>query len=152
MEIYLVRHGSAAAGPDDAARALSEEGRKSVRRVADRLRGSAIHVDRIEHSPLRRAAETAEIFGEALGAPLREVPDLIPGSDIAFVRDRLEGERPASVMLVGHNPFMESMAALLLTGDPESRVLTFHTAGVAHVAPSGFRYSCDWLLSPLTAG
>jgi phosphohistidine phosphatase len=152
MEIYLVRHGKAEPGPGDAARALTSDGRGAIGLVAARLGAMGVRVDRIDHSPLRRAVETAEILGRELGGPLSEAPDLLPGSDVLSVRRRLGAEDPGAIMLVGHNPFMEDLAALLLAEEPDRRILTLQTGAVAHLRPLAWRYSCDWLLTPDAAG
>ena len=62
--LYLVRHGEAD-GHDDDSR-LTDRGRAQAARAAARLAGSVI--DSVYHSPLPRAAETARILADGLGA------------------------------------------------------------------------------------
>ena len=50
MLLYLVRHGKAEAGPDDARRELTEGGSKSVRRVARALEHAGTRVEGVQHS------------------------------------------------------------------------------------------------------
>ena len=62
--LYLVRHGQAD-GHDEASQ-LTDQGREQAARAAARLVGTGIA--EIHHSPLPRAAETARIIADALGA------------------------------------------------------------------------------------
>jgi phosphohistidine phosphatase len=146
MNLYLVRHGKAEQGGDDAKRRLTDKGRESVSRVARRLAKAGVAVDRIEHSGLVRAAETAEILGEALGGTVVENSSLLPSDDVAATADRLMGGDVESLMLVGHNPFMERLAALLL-GRAEADIIHFGTSQVALFSGDGRHWSLEWSLS-----
>jgi probable phosphoglycerate mutase len=64
--LYLVRHGEAAGGGG-----LSEAGQEQARRTGERLKN--LPVDRIHHSPLPRAAQTARLISGWLpGVPVAE--------------------------------------------------------------------------------
>jgi len=155
MELYLVRHAKAEAGPDDDVRRLSERGREAAETMARWLKRNRIEIARIEHSGLVRARQTAEAIAHRIEAPLVEVADLRPESDVQTVRTRLLTETAPSLMLVGHNPFMEILSGLLLAEDAELRPLTFHTASVARLVASGplaGRFGCDWLVTPSLVG
>jgi probable phosphoglycerate mutase len=73
--LYLVRHGEAAEGGG-----LSDAGEEQARRTGERLKN--LPVDRIHHSPLPRAAQTARLISAWLpGVPVAEsaiVGDYIP--------------------------------------------------------------------------
>lgn len=152
MDIYLVRHAKAEPGTDDEARGLTKGGRASAARVAALLAVSGAAPVRIEYSPLVRAVQTAEIIAGELRSPLAEANDLRPGRPVEAVRERLLTEQPDSIMLVGHNPFMERLASLLICEDPDALTLSFHTASVARLVPTGmglgWRFTCDWLVTP----
>jgi phosphohistidine phosphatase SixA len=152
VDLYLVRHAKAEAGQDDFQRALTKGGRRVAEDVAGAVKRAGVSAQRIEHSPLVRARQTAEIFAVELDAPLAECNDLRPDQTVELVRERLMSEPAQSLMLVGHNPFMEWLAATLLAEAAEVPLLTFHTCSVAKLvsvaSEPGWRYSCDWLLSP----
>jgi len=152
MEIFLVRHAKAEPGQDDAARRLTQKGREAAEAVARLLRRQGVSVARIEHSPLVRARETAEIIGRRIGSPLAESADLRPEADVGAVRQRLFDDPGGSVVLVGHNPFVGTLAGLLLAEDEKAAILSFHTGSVARLisVPSGlgWRFTCDWLITP----
>jgi phosphohistidine phosphatase len=136
MKVYLVRHAIAeekAASKKDADRALTEEGREKMERTAAGLRAMDVAIDVIASSPLRRARETAEIVGEALGKiPIEIVPELASGED---PRDALRAlkafARFSSVAAVGHQPDLGHLASLLLTGNPDAAWLPFKKGGIA---------------------
>ena len=117
--LYLLRHAHAGDperwSGDDAARPLSDKGRRQSERIA-RLLGSADEApDLFVTSPKVRAAETAEIVGKALGVevvvdrrlvgPLftEEVQDILLAAGVA--------QRPC---LVGHDPDFSSLLGELL--------------------------------------
>jgi len=117
MEIYLLRHGiaeNARPGAPDAERALTDEGKDKLRRVLKRAR---VEPSLILSSPYRRAVETAEVAGEALGYKGKVVrtkalvPEASPYDAWEELRGR-SGER--AVLLAGHEPMMSTLAAFLL--------------------------------------
>ena len=86
--LYLLRHAEAVAAEDDPARPLSEHGRDQVRAIATFIRErGGIAVERVWHSPLIRAVETAEIFCDQLDitATRREIDGLL--TILGFVRE-----------------------------------------------------------------
>src|SRR5437899_2009147 len=87
MHLLVVRHGiaegrkaSARTNRDDAARRLTAEGRRKMKNGALGLRQLVPEVDLLASSPLRRAADTAEIIARAYGElRVKQVPELAPG-------------------------------------------------------------------------
>lgn len=148
MLIYLVRHGKAEAGGHDAARRLTAGGRKAVRRVARKLANAGVRVDRIEHSGLIRAQETAEILAQAVGGEVRAVDGLGSSDDVVPVARRLGSEGGDSLMLVGHLPFMGCLASYLLTGAEDSLSLHFRTGAVTCLSADEGAWALEWLLPP----
>ena len=160
MHLYLVRHGPAAPKdprrwPDDTARPLTAEGVRKTRRAAAGFAREVPHLDRILSSPARRSHETARLFAAAFDAPPRlEVwTDLRPAAPPGPILDRLRRTvraPQAQVMVVGHQPGLEQLIGLALTGDsvPLSR---FSKAGAAAlefpraVQPGAARL--EWLLT-----
>lgn len=119
-ELILLRHAhaeSAAAGQDDIDRPLSREGLAEAEAAGKWLKDHGHLPDRIITSPARRTRETLEQVLHALGyveqRQDRRVYDATPGT-LMQVAD--EHREQARVMLVGHNPGLEQMAALLASG------------------------------------
>ena len=148
MLLYLVRHGKAESGADDAARKLSAKGRETVKRVAIRLADAGVRVQRIEHSGLVRAEETAGILAEALGGSPAAAPGLGPSDEVAAVAKRLGERGDESLMLVGHLPFMERLAAFLLSDDADAELVHFRTGAVACLSDEAGHWILEWFLSP----
>src|SRR6202789_528504 len=78
MILYLVRHGIAIdrsdpKSPAEADRPLTAEGVRKTRSAALGLRELEAKPDVLITSPYVRAAQTAEIFAEALGFPLDKI-------------------------------------------------------------------------------
>lgn len=115
MQILLVRHAIAEPMGPDAERALTDAGRRQFERVAAAVADRGWRPERVLHSPLRRARETAEILGRALHAPLEDCAELADAPSAELLA-RL---RSPSVALVGHEPWMSALAAWLLTGRRE---------------------------------
>ncbi len=134
-----MRHGKAEEAGlvrSDAERALTEEGREEVRRVARRLREARVRCPLVLSSPLVRARETAEIVASEWGDTIvQEAVELAPGGDLAawlpwLTAWRTRGE--GDVMLVGHAPGMGDWAEALVWGRSEGR-LAVKKAGVVGV-------------------
>ena len=124
MRIYLVRHSKAAKDPiyaTDAERPLTDRGREDAHLIAAQMARAGVEVHEIRHSGLLRAQQTAEIFAEHLKPPegVNAVAGLLFDDPVdVFARElRLE---PEPVMFVGHNPFIEELVGLLLTGSEGS--------------------------------
>jgi phosphohistidine phosphatase len=148
MRVYLVRHGKAEqTGGDDRIRALTEAGTKAVKRIARALERAEIRVDRVEHSGLVRARQTAEILHETVGGELAAVPGLLYDSDVEPVAYRLRGRSNDSLMLVGHMPFMGRLASHLLVGDSERDLLHFKTSAIACLSSEGGPWLLEWHLN-----
>lgn len=113
MELILWRHAEAAAGQPDAARPLTERGRRQAERMARFLAPRLPAELRVIVSPARRAQETAR----ALGRSFETVERIAPGCAVAEVLDAAgwpRSERP--VMVVGHQPTLGELAAKLVEG------------------------------------
>jgi phosphohistidine phosphatase len=116
MDVVLFRHAAAvAADPsvDDAARALSPHGRRRFARLARGVRRVGLRFDRLLHSPALRAVQTAELLSELVDGETMVTP-LLAASPERGVVDLLDG---ASIAVVGHSPYLEELAGLLLFGD-----------------------------------
>lgn len=146
--LYLVRHGKAEDGADDASRRLTDGGRRAVRHVAGRLQGAEVQIDRIEHSGLERARETAEILAAAVSGQVVEVSDLHPEDRVDRVSARLLDTDVSSLMLIGHLPFMARLASYLLTGQEDAGILHFKTSAVACLSIDSGQWTLEWFLPP----
>ncbi len=109
QRLYLLRHGEASDGYPDHSRQLNPAGRSEV---LDTLEQALKRIEppvQIFHSGLVRARQTAELAAQVLGAQSPQRLDGIdPGGNPAELCDQ---DMPAGdLMLVTHNPFVESLA------------------------------------------
>ncbi|MFZ5440712.1 MAG: SixA phosphatase family protein [Myxococcota bacterium] len=112
MELTLIRHAIAEDGDDDFARPLSGRGRKRFTAEVARLETMGVRFERVLHSPLTRAVQTAELL-RPLTDGLEETPLLAKAPTRALL-EACSGER---VALVGHEPHLSALLAWLVLGD-----------------------------------
>jgi len=120
-ELLLLRHAEAmAAGPDgrDIERPLSVHGDAQARAAGAWLAGQDALPDAVLCSPARRAQMTADAIDRALHMPspqfLPAIYQATPGELLTLVENRAADA--GRVLLVGHNPGLEQLLALLTEG------------------------------------
>lgn len=109
--IWLLRHGEAEDGSPDAERKLTSKGKDQSRAAGAALAAMGVELDACFASPKVRAAQTARLACEPLGADVRLEPKLAGGP---FDADALCAGTE-NVLLVGHDPDF-SMAVHTMTG------------------------------------
>ena len=112
-----------------------------------------MHVDRIVHSGKLRAEQTAGILAEALGcAAVDQVDGLSPNSAVQDAADALvDPTRPGSLAIVGHLPFLDRFAALLVAGDCTAQVVALRNAGLVKLVPAEWGFAVEWAITPEVA-
>jgi phosphohistidine phosphatase len=151
MKLYLVQHRDAKSKSEDPERPLTEQGRQDVAQVAAFAQRADVRVAQIRHSGKRRAEETATILAEYL-APAGGVvalPGLAPKDDTSRVAELLNREaRP--LMLVGHRPFMDRLAGLLVAGNQDRMVMRFRKGGIVCLErdPKTWTWTVCWIVTP----
>lgn len=143
MQLYVIRHGIAedrTPDSDDRSRALTDDGRKRVKKVIKGLRELDIKFDRILASPWVRAAETAALLEPLCDrAPLHtELLCQSPRSQLLA----MIAEQGADTAIVGHEPWLGELIAWLAFGDTRhSEALSLKKGGFAwlegHAIPGG---------------
>jgi phosphohistidine phosphatase len=121
MDLYILRHGLAGSreewsGPD-AERPLTSKGQSRSRAGARGLAILGVAPAVIITSAYLRAAETARVTAEALGAQVVEAPALEPGKLEKEYRALLRRYADETrVMLVGHEPDLSAFIGMLIAG------------------------------------
>ncbi|TQV61708.1 MAG: phosphohistidine phosphatase SixA [Halothiobacillaceae bacterium] len=140
MQLILIRHAPAGdrvewalTGQPDDERPLTKKGSAKMRDVAQGLARIFAKPRRVFSSPLLRARQTADILLEAYaGGDVELAPDLEPEADPqATLRWLKTLKNPQSVALVGHEPHLSSLLALLVHGDADLETMPFRKGGVA---------------------
>jgi len=149
MRVYLAQHGLAEDESVDSARPLSTQGREDVAHVAGFLSlFEKPQPSRILHSGKLRAEQTATMFSEGWGNLTVEVAlDLDPNADPSVWSAHLASMN-SDVMLVGHLPHLQRLAAILLTGDTEREPVRFRNGGVTCLEKSESGWSLCWYINP----
>ena len=118
MDLLLWRHAEAEDGLPDAKRKLTARGEKQAAKVAEWIRQNAPKSLRIVVSPAVRCQQTAQ----ALGLPFETDKRLGTDSDVADLLAAVGwpdgGSKPhKAILVVGHQPTLGQIAALLLSGN-----------------------------------
>ena len=114
MDLVLWRHAEAEPGEPDLGRRLTSKGLKQAERIAAWLEPRLPDTTRILVSPAARTQQTAL----ALGRKFRTVDEIAPGASAASLLAAAgwpDAREP--VLVVGHQPTLGEVAALLLAGD-----------------------------------
>jgi phosphohistidine phosphatase len=153
MELYLVQHGEAMSEAENPERPLTARGRMEAERVAAATARIGLKPGEIRHSGKRRAAETAEIFANALGLSdrVRSAAGLAPNDDVRPLASSLAAAA-SPLMLVGHLPFLSRLASLLVTGEADRPIIRFRMGGIVCLArdETSAAWSVGWVLTPET--
>lgn len=147
MQVFLIRHAEAVAETTalaDPHRHLTADGRQQARALGDRLRWHDCLPTHIWSSPLVRAVQTAELIAANLHTAVAIdviaglVPDAPPGALLDALR-ALGGE--AIVVMVGHEPVLSALGALLI-GQPALSGLA--RAEAVRIADGAVRWRFAW--------
>ena len=114
MELILWRHAEAEDGMPDSARELTGKGLKQARAMAEWLKPRLPESTRIIASPTRRTQQTAS----ALGNDFETVKEIGAGASAkAILAAAGWSAAKGTVVVVGHQPTLGEVAALLLSGE-----------------------------------
>jgi phosphohistidine phosphatase len=119
VQVFLVRHAEAVDETvelRDPHRHLTPHGRAQARALGERLRWHDCGPTHLYASPLVRALQTAELVCSAIGgdACVEILPQLAPDGAVRDVVAKVRAlPADAEVMLVGHEPSISAIAALL---------------------------------------
>ncbi len=150
MAIYLVQHAACLPKEQDPEKGLSEAGTADAIRIAEVAAGYRVPVSQILHSGKKRARQTAEIFARHLepAGTVSPIQGIKPLDDVTVFGDQLDPA--ANTMFVGHLPFMERLAAYLVTGTTEPPIFKFQNAGIVCLDryPDTDAFVIRWALMP----
>ncbi|KQU73552.1 MULTISPECIES: phosphohistidine phosphatase SixA [unclassified Rhizobacter] len=120
MDLILWRHAEAHVlrdGQGDLERALTPKGERQAQRMAEWLNQRLAHSTRILVSPAMRTQQTAK----ALDKSFKTVPALAPEATAeAVLKAARWPDATEPVLMIGHQPTLGQVAALLLSGQPQA--------------------------------
>ncbi|MDW2983173.1 MAG: histidine phosphatase family protein [Rhodanobacter sp.] len=153
-ELILLRHAEAVpieTAGDDSQRPLSSRGEREAQAAGLWLAAHGLRPDRVLCSPSRRTDETTRLALAAIDdapAPQQagEIYDATPGELLALLDQHADA---GTVLLVGHNPGMERLVALLVEGRsdefrgmPPGALAVLHLDGA--LEPGNARLDAFW--------
>lgn len=151
MNLYLVQHAESKPKEEDPQRSLSDKGKTDVEKVAAFVaEHTTLKVGRIIHSGKTRAQQTAEVLARYLNPPegVSAAEGLEPLADPSIWTNRLAEEKE-DLMLVGHLPHLDKLAAKLVCGDTAKSVVAFQNSGVVCLAKDDSSdWSLHWMVTP----
>ena len=163
MKLFILRHGDAVEHGDprfkENERPLTPKGIQRTKNLAHALRQMEVSFDAVLSSPLARARETAEIIvrGLQLEKNAEWTDALLPsgGMDTLVRQINAKHPVPATVLLVGHEPYLSGFVSLLCTGGP-GLPIEFKKGALCRLEVDAL--SCakcavlEWLLPPRLLG
>lgn len=160
MELYILRHGIAeprelAGGKDDGERALTREGERKMRQIAEGMKALDYSFDLILTSPLVRAEQTAAIVASVLRLQkrVRILPELSAGRR---TKDLVEALREVAtsfekVLVVGHEPDLSTLIVRLVAGEA-NMAMTLKKGGLVKLTVTTVRHGrcavLEWSAPP----
>jgi phosphohistidine phosphatase len=147
MNLYLVQHGLSLPEEKDPKRPLSPEGEEQTQKIAEFLKIRGIKVECIWHSSKLRAIQTAQVISKLISCPeILERNDLNPLDSASKFPEEIKSLNK-NLMIVGHLPFLEKLAALLLTGSEGYKIVSFKNSGVVCLEYTG-TWEIAWMIIP----
>lgn len=154
VDIYLMQHGVATSADEDPSRPLTPAGRATVEQVAAQAQTAGVRIDACVHSGKLRAEQTARILADAVGGDVRTRAGLDPSDPVRPIADWLRtlsrSAPDGAIAIVGHLPFLDRLASLLVAGDEDAHVIQFQNGGLVKLVPTddGPGHALAWVLSP----
>ena len=137
--LTLIRHAKAERPegyPTDFERPLTARGHKDSEHIAALLVKLQPSVDLIISSPAARTAQTTDHLTDSIGYTKPETWNegvYLATAETLLAILKATDDEIEHVVLVGHNPGMEELAAGLCSGTPDNSVLTMPTATLANI-------------------
>lgn len=154
QELILLRHAEAlpaSSGDEDLHRSLSPRGEQEALAAGRWLAAHGVRPDRLLCSPAQRARRTAELAAKAVAPDgaiglAQDIYDATPGELLALLDQHADAR---CVLLVGHNPGIERLVALMVDGRsddfrgmPPAGLAVLHLQGV--LEPGNARLDAFW--------
>ncbi len=151
MKLYLIQHGEAKPESEDPERSLTSRGEEEVKKVSVTAKRLNIKPLKVFHSGKMRARQTAEIIARNLQIPgpsVQAMEGLNPNDRVLPWEVRVSQESE-DLMIVGHLPFLEKLASLLLCGEENARVVLFRYGAIVCLEQKQDKgWAVRWILTP----
>ena len=147
MRLYLIRHGISLPEEKDPEKSLSQEGKEQTQKIAEFLKTKSVKVDAIWHSPKLRAIQTAQIISKSIFCPeIQERNDLNPLDSVEKFPEEIQS-LSKDLMIVGHLPFLQKLASLLLSGSETNQFISYKNSGAVCLEYTD-TWKIAWMVTP----
>ena len=150
MQVFIMRHGEAAAGAtSDAARQLTEEGREDVVTIVTRYQDELKLADEVWCSRYTRAQQTAELVADIIDKPVVIQDWLTPTDNIDRVLNELREADQKTIFIVSHQPLVGILVDSIANLEPGR--YRMGTAAIACIETDVMAHGCGdlrWLHQP----
>jgi phosphohistidine phosphatase len=152
MRIHLMQHGQFLSEALDPHQPLNPVGRELTEKSARAARSLGLRFELVVASPKLRSRQTAEIMAKTTGYPVSRITETEAVKAMASPRDAIafisEYEGLDSILVVGHQPSIGTLAAHLLGSD--GLALTIENSGLLQIGIKniGDKGTLNWHLSP----
>lgn len=147
MKLFLIQHGIALPEEKDPGKSLSPEGKDQTQQAAEFLKEKNIDVDAVWHSPKQRAAQTAQIIvNSILCSEIQERNDLNPLDSVENFPKEIKSSNK-NLMIIGHLPFLQKLASLLLSGSETNQFISFKNSGIISLECTD-SWRISWMVTP----
>jgi phosphohistidine phosphatase len=148
MKLYLIQHGISLPEEKDPEKSLSPEGKEETQRTAEFLKTKNIKVDAVWHSPKLRAMQTAQIVANSIFcSEIKERNDLKPLDSAENFPEEIRF-LDKNLMIVGHLPFLQKLASLLLSASETNQFISFKNSGVVCLEYTD-TWKIAWMITPV---
>jgi len=150
MRLYLIQHGEAMTEEVDPSRPLTAKGRSDVERIVSFLKAAGGSPRVILHSGKTRARQTAEIIAAQLGPDFqfKERDGLAPNDPVKDLSNEISG-MTNDLMIVGHQPFLGKLAAMLLACSESKNLVGFRQGAVVCLQRNEDQtWQVAWMVTP----
>jgi len=147
MKLYLIQHGISLPEEKDPEKSLGPEGKEETQRTAEFLKTKNIEIDAVWHSPKLRAIQTAQIIvNSILSSEIKERDDLNPLDPVETFPEEIKS-LDKNLMIIGHLPFLQKLASLLLSGSYTNQFISFKNSGVVCLEYTD-TWKVAWMVTP----
>ncbi len=147
MKLYLIQHGISLPEEKDPKKSLSQEGKEQTQKIAEFLKTKSVKVDAIRHSPKLRAIQTAQIISKSIFCPeIQERNDLNPLDSVEKFPEEIQSLNK-DLMIVGHLPFLQKLASLLLSGSETNQFISYKNSGAVCLEYTD-TWKIAWMVTP----
>ena len=146
--IILMRHSQAEElleGMDDAQRALTEKGRKKLRKISPFLKSMIREYDTVSivSSNLLRSIQSAQSLAKRLNRNYAGEHAFLQTGDMDGLRELIQNENVECLILVGHQPYLSEFSDRLSGLD-----LPFETCACACFSLDIDEFNLEWFAQP----